>query len=122
MSKKTLPKQKPWKKHKQKLIDVGCGVRVEVDRGIADLIQSLNRNGFDTRHSCEGEGSWGRGYISMFATPKALGLAHYLVEHGSEAEVDIERRVHPKGYDNLTLRWPKKKWPEFETLVRKYFR
>lgn len=125
MSKKTTvkkqPKQKPWKKHKQSLISLQCGVRVEVDKGIASLIRFMNYSGLETRHSCQGKKPYGRGYVSMFATPRALGLAHYLIEHGSESRLVIERDIHPNGYDNVTFRWPMKKQQKFEDLVHKYF-
>jgi len=118
MSKK---KSRPWKKHNQELVSLRCGVRCEVDKNIANLIKFLNDSGIETRHSCEGRKRI-RGYVSMFATPISLGLAHYLLDHGGAIEVVVERAIHPLGYQNLTFRWPKKNQKAFEDLVRKYFR
>lgn len=123
MSKKTN-KPKAWKKHKQTLVSLHCGVRCEVDKNIAGLIEHLNRNGLETRHSCEGRnGKWGsRGYVSLFATPNALGLAHYLLENGADIDGTIEIGVHPYGYKNLVIRWPKKNQKKLEALIHNYFR
>lgn len=123
MSKKTkAPVQKPWKKHKQKLISAKCGVRVEVDKGIAEMIRFMNMHGIETRYSCEGRKPFNRGYVSMFATPKAIGFVHFVLDNGSAIDVVIERDIDPDEHERVTLRWPKKKFPEFEALVRKYFR
>lgn len=119
-SNKTPAKRRPWKKHKQVLITTSCGVRVEVDAKLAHIIRYLNMNHVETRHSCQGRKPF-QAYISMFATPRALGLAHYLVDHGGEARVHIERDIHPNGYENLTLRWPSSDQEKFEDLVHKYF-
>lgn len=119
MSKKNHPK--PWKPHKMVLVSLGHGVRCEVDANLVNILKFLNYNGIETRHSCEGR-KRSRGYISMFGTPKALGLAHYLIDNGSKVDVIIERCVHPTGYENLVIRWPKKNQKQFENLVRKYFR
>lgn len=114
------PKRKPWKKHKQALVSLSCGVRCEVDKNLVSLIQYLNYKNIETRHSCEGR-KYHKGYVSMFGTPTALGMAHYLLEHGSEVRIIIERDIHPYGYENLTLRWPKKNQKNLETLIHNYF-
>jgi hypothetical protein len=110
---------KGWKSHKQTLIPLACGVRCEVDKNIASLLMFLNQQlGIETRHSCEGKRRM-RGYISMFATPEALRLAHYLLENSND--IHIERHMHPYGYQNLVIRWKKPNQKKLEKLVKKHF-
>jgi hypothetical protein len=50
--------------HPQKQIRVN-GVKFHVDEGIAPLVKELNRKGFTTTFSCQGDEEMGRGYISF---------------------------------------------------------
>lgn len=107
-------------KHKQKLVTLSCGVRSEVDAKIAGMIVILNRSGVETRHSCQGRNKW-RGYVSMFANPRAKALGQWLIKNHGELELVIEIGIHPHGYEQMTIRFQKKDIEQLTTMIHHYF-
>lgn len=108
-------------KHKQKLVELSCGVRSEVDAKIANLIVILNRNGIETRHSCQGRKQW-RGYISMFAgRTRAKALGQWLLLNHGDLDLVIEISIHPHGYEQMTIRFQKKDIQKLEKMIHHYF-
>lgn len=103
------------------LISLSCGVRCEVDEKLEKLLVFLNKQPrIETRHSCEGTKKM-RAYVSMYATPEAVALAHSLLENDGTIGIQIERDIHPYGYPGLVIRWRKQHQKKFEKLVKKHF-
>lgn len=107
-------------KHKQELVQLRCGVRSEVDVKIAPLIALLNHRGIETRHSCQGTKRT-RAYVSMFATPQAKRLAQFLIMAHDDVPLAVEMGVHPHGYEDLVLRFPKRYIGEMRVLALRFF-
>lgn len=108
------------KEHKQILVNLRCGVRTMIDKNIAPLVGYLNTQGIETRHSCQGTKRY-KAYVSMFATPLAKEMAHHLLENHGELDLDIELRIHPHGYEGLTIRFLKKDTRAVWYLVKRFF-
>lgn len=88
------------------------GVKVQIDEGIAPLIEMLNRYGVKTTHSCEGET---RGYIAIDKSNVDVFAGQINGKHDfsvnlrfpavAEPEMAPTQYCRREGKDHSGLRW-----------------